>query len=193
MGVLSDFDLRHLITDFGCRVLVETGSGGGQGVDAAAPLDFQQIFAIEPQHKLALAVALRHAANHKVTVIHAKIAAGLKEALAEIDPTAAAIFWMDAHQPGADGRPQLEAQLRLIAAHRDISHDVILIDDLRLYEDAAYDEGPCPEGQKPSDEYRHLHFLAPLLQDTHDIERSRRRTGYLCAYPHTAAPGPGAC
>ena len=190
MGVLSDFDLRHLITDFDCELLVEAGSGEGLGVDAAAPLDFKQIFAIEPQHTAALATALRHAANHKVTVIHAKIASGLKEVLSEMPADRPAIFWLAAHHPGADGRPQLEAQLRLIAERRDIGRDVILIDHLRLYEDGVYDEGPFPEPHKPRAEFRHLRFLEPLLGHSHQIERSRRRTGYLCAYPRAAGDPP---
>jgi hypothetical protein len=183
MGALTDFDLRHLITDYGCRVLVETGIGKGQATDEAAELDFLQIFAIEPQHKRALDVALRHAANHKITVIHAKIERGLAEALAEISSDHPVLFWLAAHQPGGDGRPKLEDQLRQIGAARDIRHDIILVDELRLYEDGAYDEGPCPDGTRPLPEFRQLAFIETVLGQTHDIQRSRRRGGYLCAFP----------
>lgn len=183
MGLLTDFDLRHLITDFGCRVLIETGIGKGLGTDEAAGLDFLQIFAIEPKHALALPVAIRHAANHKVTVIHARIERGLDEAFAEILPGQPALFWMNGHQPGADGRPRLEQQLRLIAARRQIAGDVFLINDWRIYEDGAYDEGPVPEQQRALPDLRRIDFIEEILAATHELQRSRRRTGYLCAYP----------
>jgi hypothetical protein len=183
MGLLTDFDLRHLITDYGCRILVETGTGAGKGVDEAAELDFLQIFSIEPQHKSALQVALRHAANHKVTIVHAKIAPGLNEVLDEMADGESAIFWMDAHHPGADGRPPLESQLRLICGRRDVSRDIFLIDDLRLYENGIYDEGPCLEQSRPSREFRDLGYIDALFGKTHEIQRSLRRTGYLCVYP----------
>lgn len=183
MGALTDFDLRHLITDYGCLVLVETGIGKGQATDEAAELDFLQIFAIEPQHKRALDVALRHAANHKVTVVHAKIERGLAEALDEINIEHPALFWLASHQPGKDGRPKLEDQLRQIAASRDIRRDIFLVDELRLYEDGVYDEGPCPDENRPLPEFRGLAFFETLLGQTHEIQRSRRRGGYLCAFP----------
>jgi hypothetical protein len=196
MGVLADFDLSGLIADYGCRHLVETGTGVGRGVDEALKHDFRQIFSIEIMHKLALEVALRHSAEHRVTIIHGKSEKGLLEALAEIPPAEPALFWLDAHYPGADFRLAtydseknhdirlpLERELRLLAANRDIGGDVILIDDLRIYEDADYDEGPCPDHSLPAPEFRHLRFVDEILGKTHRIERSTRRTGYLCAYP----------
>ena len=186
MGALTDFDLRHLITDYGCRVLVETGIGKGQGTDEAATLEFQQIFAIEPQHKPALDLALRHAADHRITVIHGRIERGLEEVLDEIAPDAPVLFWLDAHQPGKDRQPRLELQMRQIAGRRDISRDVFLIDDLRIYEDGAYDDGPCPDSQLPPPGQRSLRFLEEMLAGSHEIQRSRRRAGYLCAYPIVA-------
>jgi hypothetical protein len=198
MGVLADFDLERLIADRGCRYLVETGTGAGRGVEFAARHDFIQIYSIEIMHKLALDVALRFAADPKVTIIHGKSERGIKEALAEIPAQAPVIFWLDAHYPGADFRLAaydaeknhdvrlpLERELRLVAQLRDISRDVFLIDDLRIYEDGPYDEGACPAVSLPAPELRHLRFVDDILGPTHLIERLYRRTGYLCAYPKT--------
>ncbi len=196
MGVLSDFDLDRLIREYGCRYLIETGTGLGKSLEYAAASDFDQVFSIEIMHKLALEAALRFAKNHKVTVIHGKSERGLKEALEEIPPEAPVIYWLDAHFPGADFRLAsykdekneavrlpLERELRLLAGLRDISRDVFLIDDLRIYEDGTYDEGPCPADHRPAEEFRHTRFVDEVLGATHGIERLFRRTGYLCAYP----------
>jgi len=196
MGVLSDFDLDGLIADYGCRYLIETGTGIGRGVEEAAKHDFLQVYSIEIMHKLALDVALRFADNPKVTIIHGKSEKGLKEAMEEMEPGVPAIFWLDAHFPGADFRLAsydsernhdlrlpLERELRLLAESRDISRDVILIDDLRIYENAEYEEGPCQPAALPAPEFRHVRFVDEILGKTHHIERSLRRTGYLTAHP----------
>ena len=196
MGVLADFDLSQLIADYGCRYLVETGTGIGRGVEEAVKHDFLQVYSIEIMHNLALDVALRFADNPLVTIIHGKSEKGLQEVLEEIDPDTPAIFWLDAHYPGADFRMAsydsernhdlrlpLEREMRLLAASRDISRDIFLIDDLRIYEDAAYDEGNCKPDQLPAPEFRHVRFVDELLGKTHRIERSLKRTGYICAYP----------
>lgn len=196
MGVLADFDLTKMITDYGTRYLVETGTGIGRGVEEAVKHDFLQVFSIEIMHNLALDVALRFADNPMVTIIHGKSEKGLREALEEIPGDAPAIFWLDAHYPGADFRMAnydseknhdlrlpLERELRLLAEGRDIDGDVFLIDDLRIYEDAAYDEGPCAAAALPAPEFRHVRFVDEILGATHRIERSTQRTGYLCAYP----------
>jgi len=55
----------------------------------------------------------------------------------------------------------LERELRLIAGLRDTSRDVFLIDDLRLYEYGAFDEGPCPDMAPPA--LRSLDFIDDIL------------------------------
>jgi len=201
VGVLAQFDLERLIADYGCRYLIETGTGLGKGLDHAATFDFDQIYSIEIMHNLALAAALRFAKNHKVTILHAKSERGLKEALEEIPQDAPVLYWLDAHFPGADFRLAtykgeknenvrlpLERELRLLAELRDLSRDIVLIDDLRIYEDADYEEGPAKEDHQPlRPEFRHVRFVDELLGATHIIQRSTRRTGYLCAYPRSHA------
>jgi hypothetical protein len=158
MSALADFDLGRLTAEFGCRTLVETGTGLGHGVETALAQDFEQIFSIEPKHHLALEVALRHADHHKVTIIHSRFEKGLKEALEEIPAAAKILFWLD----GFDSPPALESALRLLASLRDIGGDVFLIDDAQLLEG----EGP-------------LRFVDDILGPSHRIERA----GWLGAYP----------
>ena len=110
-----DRDLAPLIKDHGYRYLVESGV---DGVEAALELDLDQIFAIESHHKKALDVALRFAANHKATIIHARLEKGLSEALLDMRPDLPAIFRLDA--------AFIESAKSLLAGRRDISRDLFL-------------------------------------------------------------------
>jgi hypothetical protein len=114
MGLPQDFDFtRH-----DCKILVEVGGGSGRGVEAGIKHGFQAIYCIETKHALALDVALRHADNHVVTVIHARAEKGLKEALEEIPAGAAVLFWLDS-----------EATRGWLAANRNFQGDVILVEN----------------------------------------------------------------
>ena len=108
-------DLASLIKGQGYRYLVESGV---DGVEAALELDIDQIFAIESNHRQALDVALRFAANHKATIIHARLEKGLLEALLEMQPDRPAIFRLDA--------ASVESAKLLLAGRRDISRDLFL-------------------------------------------------------------------
>ena len=108
-------DLVPLIKKQGYRYLVDLGV---DGVEGALELDLDQIFAIESNHKKALDVALRFAANHKATIIHARLEKGLSEALLEMRPDLPAIFRLDA--------TSVESAKTLLAGHRDIGRDLFL-------------------------------------------------------------------
>lgn len=115
---MADIDLAALIARHGCRYLVESGVGG---VEAALDLDLDQIYGIEPNHKRALDVALKFAANHKATIIHARWEKGLKEALEEMRPDLPALFRL--------AGPEEEAVLRRVATGRDLGRDLLLVGD----------------------------------------------------------------
>lgn len=196
MAVLSDFDVVGLMRDWRCRYLVETGTGAGKNIDVAAELPFEQIFSIEGKHAVALQAGLRFSKNQSITIIHGRNERGLAEALDDIPAAAPVLFLLGAHAPGGefrsftetdkDGNPRLlpvERLLRLLIGRRDIARDVLLIDDLRIYEDGSWEDGPCPDDQRPAAEYRRAGLFEDLLGGSHRLERLFRRTGYLCAYP----------
>lgn len=196
MGLLIDFDLGQLIAKYGCRTFVETGTGKGAGIEYAAKCDFDHLYSIEIVHGLALEVALRFAKDHRITIIHGKSERGLKEALEEVPAADSVLFWLDARFPGADYglkpydaekneslRLPVQSELRVLAGLRDLSRDVILINELRLYEDGDYEAGPAPADRRPSPALRNLNIVDELLGGTHRIERRYRQSGCLCAYP----------
>ncbi len=186
MGKLSDYNLDRLIGDFGCRVLVETGTGRGEALAFAAKSGFSQIFSIESDHKAALAAALAHVRDHRITVINAKITRGLGEALAEMDPALPALFWLNApalRKDAPPGRLGLEADLRFLAGARDLSRDIFLLNDVRLYMDGPFEAGPAEAGSLPPAALRSLDFFDEILEASHTITVLPQNTGLLSAFP----------
>lgn len=186
MGVLSDFQLDRLIADFGCRFLVETGTGEGGDIEFAGTFAFEHVYSIEKSHERAIKVAFRNAQNQKMTIIHGHSERGLKMALEEIPDEAPVIFWMDTHPTFEDGRlpSPLERELRLIVSQRDVARDIFLIDDLCIYERGAFEEALAEPNPIAPEAFRDLNFVDDILGDTHQVSKLVRRTGYLCAFPN---------
>ena len=62
---------------------------------------------------------------------------------------------------------------------------MLLIDDLRIYEDGPYEQGPMPDyAQTLPPERRNIDFAlrAPWSQ-THDVQRFHQQTGYFVLFP----------
>jgi len=175
MGTLADFDLRHLIADFSCAHLLVLGIADGRSLAEALRHDFTRILAVEPAHPIALEAALRHASEPRLTVIHEPVERGLERALGELPKQSPALFWLDL--------PPLERQLRTIAAGRDIGRDILIIDDLNLHEDGDYEEEPADDAKRPRDRGRKSGLIDGFLAGSHELQRFRRRGGYLMALP----------
>lgn|GEM_PF-2070511 len=197
MGYLKDFDLEQLCERHGCLYLVSIGAGRGRTPGVLDALSFRHAYVIEPQHQQALVSAIQYSSNRDMTIMASKALNGLREVLPQIPADAPVIFWHDAHDPSpqqaeasfdpaklAGYQLPLEQELRLIKASRDISRDIFLVDDIRLYEDAAYEQPELPEGTPPlNPAVRNLNFVADILGATHRIERRLSGTGALCAFP----------
>lgn len=111
-------DLAPLIAAQGYRYLVDSGVAG---IEPAMGYDLEQIYGIESNHKRALEVALKLAADHKATIIHARFEKGLREALEEMRPDLPAIFRL--------AGPDAARTLREVAGGRDLSRDLLLVGD----------------------------------------------------------------
>jgi hypothetical protein len=137
-GLPSDGEKHATIVEYaeqyGCRVLVETGTYEG-GTVAVVGDRFDAVFTIElnPELHRRAVRRFRHAAN--VQVIHGDSSEELERLLPSLDrPT---LFWLDAHYsrggaPSAKGKydPPLMFELGAILALHDPRH-VVLIDDAR--------------------------------------------------------------
>ncbi|MEA2711276.1 MAG: hypothetical protein QOF78_3877 [Phycisphaerales bacterium] len=199
MGQLRSFNLLDIIRRYRTSTFIESGTGWGDGVRHAATFPFEQIISIDI---MPTAIErLRGRFNHKP---HVRLIAGRSvDVFAELLPqiTGNICFWLDAHFPGADMqlapydaetdttvRLPLEQEMRLIKQLRPNNRDVILIDDLRIYERDKFQLGNLDEhGQAHLAAYENSGFLDSLFADTHDAHRSLEQTGYLALMPKPAA------
>lgn len=193
MGSISRFNLDRIIRDFKTPFFFETGTFRGDGVDYAAASAFRQVWSVEIIPELAEAAQKRFAADGRITIIQNDSLAALGEILPKFNGNC--IFWLDAHFPGADAglsrydapeeesyRLPLPNELEVIHRERAGFQDVLIIDDLRIYEDGPYENGNVPADALPKG-LRNTRFVSGLFQKTHYILRSYRDEGYLLLFP----------
>ncbi len=107
-----------------------------------------------------------------------------------------ALFFLDAHYPDSYRDAQnvevinddpdyikipLEGELRIICQKRDLSKDIVVIDDIRIYQDGPYEHGNFANRAKHGGE--NLNFVEELLGDTHILVESHLQEGYLICFP----------
>ena len=198
MGTLRFFNLQPLMETFGCRYLFETGTGIGDGVQYASYYAFERLWSVEIHPDIAATARDRFAGDPRVTILDATSEEAIAAVLPTIDRATPILFWLDAHFPGADfglanyqdekdvdRRLPLERELELIGRLRHPCRDVLLIDDLRIYEDGPYEMGPMPDyAQTLPPELRNIGFVerGPWAR-THDLQRFKEHTGYLVLTP----------
>ena len=198
MGSLRAFDLPAMIAHFGCRYLFETGTGVGEGVAYALQFPFERIFSVEIHPDVAATARDRFAGDPRVEILTQSSEAALLEVLPRISGDGPVLFWLDAHFPGADYgfasysdvadhdlRLPLARELDAIGRLRYPSRDLVLVDDLRIYEDAAYEKGPMPASlQTLPPDLRNVDFaFRPPWSETHDAQRFLKDNGYLVLTP----------
>ena len=105
------------------------------------------------------------------------------------------MFWLDAHFPGAEEglndyndesreiyRLPLEKELEIISKRTGVYNDVIIIDDLRIYENGDFESGNLPSNiNRPSTPG--VKFIYDLFEKTHEILRCYKHEGYLILLP----------
>ena len=192
MGALNDFPLR----DFGCNVYFETGTGQGYSLTYALGGGFKRLYSVEidPEtHEnwpllLKLRLRLRGA-----SLILGESTAALERILPRTRKTDRILFFLDAHYPGEvsrrfggyksetdkDLRLPLERELEIIARLRPDCYDAIVIDDLRIYENGAFQAGNLPEwAETLSPAEKNIDFAYRLFPGRR-FTKDYRREGYL--------------
>src|SRR5271155_4716469 len=102
MGSLYRFNLPALQKSLGLPVFIETGTGNGDSLAHAAEAAFDKLFSIEISPVACKAAERRFAHDARVEIIGADSIAGLTRILTELESTGQlALFWLDAHFPGA--------------------------------------------------------------------------------------------
>lgn len=201
MGTIRRFSLMEIKGKTGIDVFVETGTLYGHGVDYALESGINKIISIEINDELADKAIEKYSQEKKVTIIKGDSSEVIPQLASTIHEPS--IFWLDAHFPGADAglsgyrdtenyntRVPLEAELLAISKRR--LPDVIICDDLWLYEDGPFDCGSFDEHSR-----RHghnitrkevcgnsLNVIYQVYEETHSISKYYDHQGYLVILPN---------
>ncbi|MEO8485870.1 MAG: hypothetical protein ABI585_05965 [Betaproteobacteria bacterium] len=198
MGTLRFFNLQPLMEKYGCRTLFETGTGLGDGMLYASYYAFERLWSVEIHPDIAATARERFVGDPRVEIVNETSEEALARILPTVDRDQPILFWLDAHFPGADfglasyqdepdadRRLPLERELALIGKLRHPCRDVLLIDDLRIYEDGPWEQGAMPDfAQTLPPAMRNIDFaLRPPWSQTHELQRFNQHTGYLVLAP----------
>lgn len=194
MGTLRKYDLSRCA----CSVFFETGTGTGASLLHACDNGrFEKLYSVEIHAGTAELARKNFARFGHVTIINADSEAALKEYLGKIPLDCSVLFFLDAHFPGevsqdfsgyTDATPlhlklPLERELELLQQARPNCADIIVIDDLRIYEDGPYEHGNLSQAEQilpPAD--RHIDFIARIFPQR-TIARDFRDEGYVIITP----------
>ena len=144
MGSIRTFDIAQIKDKANIKTFIETGTLWGNGVDYALESGFDKIISIEINSQLADKAKEKYKNESRVTIIEGSSPLVLREILPGINEPA--LFWLDAHFPGADAnldayKAELDAsdnvplEIELSIIKNRPYKDVIICDDLWLYEE----------------------------------------------------------
>jgi hypothetical protein len=194
MGSLHTF----ILEDIACTVFFETGTGTGASLEyAAGHPQFRRLYSVESHPATAAKAARYFEKDGRITVLNLDSRPALQQILPTIAPQDRILFFLDAHYPGeveADFKgyraPEplevklpLEGELEIIRQLRGDCRDVILIDDLRIYENGPFEAGNVPsEWENLSPAQKNIDFVSRIFPDR-ELHRDFRNEGYLIIAP----------
>jgi hypothetical protein len=197
MGHLQAFDVHTLVQDFDLKGYIETGTGIGDSLGHALKFkEFEQIFSVDFDTEL-YQRALINFQDSRLKLINNLSRTALPEILQLIPKEKNFLFFLDAHFPKADfgsdpdryiksfhdyGKDAipLEEELKIIKSFRPL-HDVIIIDDVWIYEDGPFEGGNWKERSRMT--IGDQKFVYNLFNESHNIELSYKQQGYLVLIP----------
>lgn len=194
MGMIQNpAHLKEMCQKFGIKNYVETGVGTGRATKHVLELDcVDKVYGIELDERFFDSYKTIFD-GYNVEIFkgysHEQMANLLKKL--DNEPT---LFWLDAHFPGADyfdegygnendsvKRLPMQEELRIISENRDISNDIIFMDDLRIYVDRDFQQGNWSD--RPQIGGNGYDFVEEYIGKTHTINEHLSDEGYLLAFP----------
>jgi hypothetical protein len=199
MGAIYAFNIKQLIEHYQLSTYIETGTGAGVSLQHALLYPFHKFFSVEMDFHLYEQAYTTYNANN-VSIKLGKSKDLLPEILGDPGIKGNILFFLDAHFPEADFGSSLDTdryaksiqtyaedalplkkELEAIKKFRADKPDVIIIDDLRIYEDNNYEDGNWLERPKYSIGGRD--FVTDIFERTHNIEVVLKHQGYLLITP----------
>lgn len=200
MGQITSFDLTNFINDFKCNVYFETGTGEGVSLEYVLKYPFEKLYSVDIDGDLISAAMDKFKNFNNIQLIHDYSSKALETYVPTIPMDSRILFFLDAHFPGADFHKityeesirqfkkdayPLEDEINIIKKSRNTSNDVIIVDDLKLYEDGEF-EHPNWEYKWLQDELNlniNSKFIYEAFRETHIFTKDYRHQGYLILTP----------
>lgn len=195
--------LRPTFEDFNIQHYVETGTGGI--LDSYGQNSLLQVSQLQKSdlkmHSIEILDRIYNEAvdyfkdNTNVCMHLGSSHDELPKVIDELDENPA-LFFLDAHFPDSYRdeynrevirddpdyiKIPLEGELRILCQKRDVSKDIIVIDDIRIYKDGPYENGNFENKALHGGDS--LDFVYELLDETHIIVESYLQEGYLICFP----------
>jgi len=198
MGHLQAFDVQSIIDLYNLKGYIETGTGIGDSLGHALKFSaFEQLFSIDYDEDL-YKKALINFQDPRLKLINNLSRVALPEILKELSMDKNYLFFLDAHFPKADfgtdpdryvksvsdfGKDAipLEEELNIIKNARLNAKDVLLIDDVWIYEEGPFEGGNWSERKKLT--IGNMSFVKSIFEDTHTIGINYKQQGYLVLIP----------
>lgn len=194
MGQLNEaIQVKNVLKFYNVQNFVETGTGAAEVVRSVSNIDEKvNIHTIEIIEEIYNKNVFNYS---KFKNINWHLGQSSK-ILPEIIPTLQGntLFWLDAHFPGADfglssygdeldlnKRLPLQNELEIIANNRDVTNDVFVIDDLRIYEDGPFEDGCWSDRKKYGADG--IDFVEKLFGETHYVIKSYNKQGFIILFP----------
>lgn len=193
MGNLNRFNLNEYIEKYNSEFLIETGTWRGAAVEYALNFKFKKIYSIELLKEFFDDCVEKFKKNDNVVLFNDTSPSALLKIFSE-NEIGNTVFWLDAHLPDQYDKTiqsnykendelliPLKGELISIVNNKDISNDVFIMDDLRIYEKGSFKKG---EWSKVIDSgHGGIEFVFELLGETHNIERLYDDEGYIICTP----------
>jgi len=193
MGNLKHFELNKYIQKYEIEYMIETGTYLGDAVAYALNYNFKAIYSVELIKEYYDLSCERFKNNINVLLFNNTSQNGLEKIFSDHN-IEHCLFWLDAHLPNffkkeynsdyknnKDLLIPLENEIRIIVSNKEISNDVFIIDDLRIYESGNFQKGGWDDVINAG--VGGIEFIHELLGKTHDIEKLYDGEGYIVCTP----------
>jgi len=200
MGHISYFNLNALKDKYNASVFIETGTYLGDSLAHAAKANFKKLYSIEIAPDLVAKARERFKDDPRIEIIEGSSSEVLEPLLDRTNENI--VLWLDAHFSGCyadydgdqnkDSRVPLEKEILALKKRLNKYTDVILIDDLRCYEDnipgvTSFNDHMRSIGQPHVTRERVIgtdsKFIYEAFNETHEIVKHFNHEGYLSLLP----------
>lgn len=195
MGTLKIFNLEKYITEYNIDTFIETGTYLGDSLDYASKFNFESLYSIELLDEFYNKCCDRFNKNSKIFLIKNNSVDGLMSIVSKIE-NKNCLFWLDAHLPDFYDKKYgdnyieneklfvpLEQELLILKQNKNLNNDVLIIDDLRIYENGDFQSGNWNGYLKKNKSNKGIKFIFDILSETHVVKKDYRHEGYIICYP----------